>query len=206
VRAAFARCGGLLLLLAAVLVGIGAGDRADAGSPNPGGKDVLDRMALAIDGVESSYGSDPLMWRPDPDGPQGPMQISAAAAADAGGGDRFETVENRALGRAYLSGLYRRYGDWPDAIAAYNWGPGNMDAWIDRGRPPFDLPFSVALYRARVLEAAVYGPAGLGLPRFVGVHRQPRRPAADLRHPSRTSVAVERLYGVVMQLGTMKLH
>jgi Transglycosylase SLT domain len=142
------------------------------------------------------------MWHADPEGPQGPMQVSAAAASDAGGGDRFDIVENHALGRAYLSGLYRRYGNWPDAIAVYNWGPANMDAWIGRGRLPDDMPTGVALYRFRVLAAALYGPVGL-VQKGRAFHRlrQSRRPLADLRHPSQASVAVERLYGAIMRLG-----
>jgi Transglycosylase SLT domain len=193
---------GLLPLLASALIGNGAG----AGSPVAGGN-ALDRMALAVDGIESSYGTDPLMWRANPQGPQGPMQVSAAAAADVGGGDRFDIVANHALGRAYLSGLYRRYGNWPDAIAAYNWGPGNLDAWIDRGRPATDMPAGVALYRLRVLDAALYGPLSFGRSRRAFLRpRQPRRPLADLLHPNRASVAVERLYGTIMRLGGPEPH
>src|SRR5580693_6700158 len=80
----------------------------------------LDRVAFAVDGAESSHGADLRMWRPEPGGPQGPMQVSAAAAFDVGGGDRFDLAQNRALGRAYLARMYRRYGNWQDAIAAYN--------------------------------------------------------------------------------------
>jgi hypothetical protein len=112
----------------------------------------LDRVAFAVDGAESSHGADPRMWRPEISGPQGPMQVSAAAAADLGGGDRFDLVENRQLGRAYLAQLYRRYGNWPDAIAAYNWGPGNMDSWITSGRPIGNFPLEVERYRNRVLR------------------------------------------------------
>jgi hypothetical protein len=163
---------------------------------------ALDRVAFAVDGAESSFGADPLMWRIDPAGPQGPMQVSAAAASDAGGGDRFDVVQNLTLGRAYLAGLYRRYGNWPDAVAAYNWGPGNMDAWIGRGRLADEMPATVAIYRTRVLGTALFGPTELGLPRCAGLRpRQPRRPLSDLRHPSRASVIIERLYGVIMRLG-----
>jgi Transglycosylase SLT domain len=112
----------------------------------------LDRVAFAVDGAESSHGADLRMWRPEPSGPQGPMQVSAAAAADIGGGDRFDLDENRQLGRAYLASLYRRYGNWPDAIAAYNWGPGNMDSWIAGGRPVGYLPLEVEHYRNRILR------------------------------------------------------
>src|SRR5271156_6349624 len=104
----------------------------------------LDRVAFAVDGAESSHGADLRMWRPEPGGPQGPMQVTAAAAFDVGGGDRFDLAQNRALGRAYLARMYRRYGNWQDAIAAYNWGPGNLDAWIGGGRATSSLWLSSA--------------------------------------------------------------
>jgi hypothetical protein len=112
----------------------------------------LDRVANAVDGAESSHGSDMAMWRPDPSGPQGPMQVSEAAATDVGGGDRFDSFQNRAIGRAYLSQLYGRYGNWSDAIAAYNWGIGKMDAWVKAGRPPDQFLVGVAAYLRRVLH------------------------------------------------------
>jgi hypothetical protein len=113
----------------AFLAIIGAAQLARAGT-------TLDRIADGVDGAESSHGCDPGMWRAESlNGPQGPMQVSAAAAADVGGGDRFDETENRALGRAYLAHMFRRYGSWPDAIAAYNWGPGHLDGWIGGGRP-----------------------------------------------------------------------
>ena len=112
----------------------------------------LDRVATAVDGAESSHGKDIGMWRPDPSGPQGPMQVSEDAAADVGGGDRLDLMQNRAIGRAYLSLLYGRYGNWPDAIAAYNWGLGKMDTWINAGRAPERLPVGVAAYLRRVLH------------------------------------------------------
>jgi hypothetical protein len=131
---------------------------ADAGLFAPASAADLDRVAFAVDGAESSHGLDLRMWRLEPSGPQGPMQITRAAAIDVGGGDRFDLVENRALGRAYLERMFRRYGNWPDAIAAYNWGPGNLDAWIDGGRAPSQLPLGVERYRDRVLrDAALNG-------------------------------------------------
>jgi Transglycosylase SLT domain len=134
---------------------------------------VLDRVASAVDGAESSHGEDPAMWRPDPSGPQGPMQVGAAAATDVGGdGDRFDLAENRAIGRAYLEQLYRRYHSWPDAIAAYNWGIGRVNAWLAAGRPAAKLAKGVAAYTDRVLRdsglcAAAQQPAGqFAKPRF----------------------------------------
>jgi hypothetical protein len=112
----------------------------------------LDRVASAVDGAESSHGSDMAMWRPNPSGPQGPMQVSEAAATDVGGGDRFDAFQNRVIGKAYLSQLYGRYGNWPDAIAAYNWGIGKMDAWVKAGRPSDQFLVGVAAYLRRVLH------------------------------------------------------
>jgi len=152
---------------------------------------ALDRVAFAVEGAESNHGTDPQMWSPDTNGPQGPMQVSAAAAADVGGGDRFDERENRALGRAYLAQMYRRYGSWPDAVAAYNWGPGHMDSWISGGRPFDKFPLAVEIYRIRVLVGSP-----LGMPRRGFVHQQPRRPAAD---PHNGRVAVERLYTEIMR-------
>lgn len=129
---------------------IAAGSDFDLFGAAPGAD--LDRVAFAVDGAESSHGTDPGMWRPDLTGPQGPMQVSAAAAIDAGGGDRFDLMQNRQLGRSYLARLFRHYGNWPDAVAAYNWGPGNMDAWIDQGRPTAGLPLAVERYCERVLR------------------------------------------------------
>ena len=128
-------------------------------APANGGE--LDRIAFAVDGIESRHGMDLRMWRPEFAAPQGPMQVSLKAALDVGGGDRFDLRANRLLGRAYLAQMFRRYGNWGDALAAYNWGPGNLDQWIAAGRPTFRLPFGVARYVSRVLRDALIGPTRL---------------------------------------------
>jgi hypothetical protein len=152
---------------------------------------TLDRVAYAVEGAESSHGADLQMWGSEPNGPQGPMQVSAGAAEDVGGGNRFDERENQVLGRAYLALMYRRYGSWRDAVAAYNWGPGHMDAWISGGRPFEKFPPSVERYRMRVLVGSSLSMAGLGV-----VHLQPRRPAAD---PHNGPAAVQRLYAEIMR-------
>lgn len=121
----------------------------------PADRDQLDRIAFAVDALESRHGADAAMWRPAVDGPQGPMQVTAAAALDVGGGDRFDLQQNRILGRAYLAQMFSRYGNWRDALAAYNWGPANVDRWIAGGRDPERLPLEVAWYIARVLRNAM---------------------------------------------------
>jgi hypothetical protein len=202
-----ARCVGPALIL---IFGFEASDRGAAAqtsrySPaeatiglDRGGATALDRIAVAVDGVESSHGTDPKMWRSDPDGPQGPMQVSAAAAEDVGGGDRFDEPQNRALGRAYLALMYRRYGSWPDAIAAYNWGPGNMNSWISGGRAFNKLPPAVERYRMRVLLGSFLAAPRLGIDQ-----RYLKRAAADPHHGR---VAVERLYVEIMRAAELHVH
>jgi hypothetical protein len=112
----------------------------------------LDRIVYAVDGAESNHARDASMWRARLDGPQGPMQVSERAAVDVGGGDRFDIAQNRAIGRAYLGLLYRRYGNWTDAVSAYNWGMGNLDRWITGGRQSDRLVPAVAVYLQRVLR------------------------------------------------------
>src|SRR5438874_12165872 len=159
-----------LFAIQAVAAGTSAGERA-------GARDIqvpLDRVASAVDAAESSHGKDMAMWRPDPSGPQGPMQVSEAAATDVGGGDRFDLLQNRAIGRAYLPQLYGRYGNWPDAIAAYNWGMGKMDAWVKAGRPSDRFLVGVAAYLRRVLHES--GLCDSAEPRR---HRQPSEEAKE---------------------------
>jgi len=121
----------------------------------PAQEGEFDRVAFAVEAIESRHGADPRMWRPELDGPQGPMQVSLAAAIDVGGGDRFDLRQNRLLGRAYLARMFRQYGNWADALAAYNWGPRNVDTWIAAGHPVDRLSLGVTCYVARILRDAL---------------------------------------------------
>src|SRR5215472_10856676 len=169
---------------------------------------LLDRVSNAVDGAESSHGKDPKMWRADPDGPQGPMQVSAAAAVDVGGGDRFDETQNRILGRAYLAHMYRRYHSWPDAIAAYNWGPGHMDGWISNGRAVAKFPTTDERYRIRVLltsglPASPLRPGdaapNLRLSRLEMLRLQARQEFMARLHGVRRPDAVQLLYAQIMR-------
>ena len=157
---------------------------------------LLDRIAYAVDGAESSHGEDLTMWRPDPSGPQGPMQVSGPAAADVGGGDRFDLTENRAIGRAYLAQLHRRYKNWPDAVAAYNWGMGNVDSWVKAGRPTDKFVIGVAAYLRRVLhdsgmcDGSTAAPVRPPRARMLPANQHPREVAVEESEPEADSFAL----------------
>ncbi len=130
------------------------------------------------------------------------MQVSAAAAADVGGGDRFDETKNRTLGRAYLAHMFRRYGSWPDAIAAYNWGPGHLDEWIGGGRPAAKFPAAVDRYRSRVLMTsglpAAEVAANARLSRLERLRLLAKREFAERLRAGRRPEAVQLLYAEIM--------
>src|SRR5207237_2445004 len=107
------------MLLPAAVLAVMLLDLGETVYAKKAGSTELDRITYAVDGAESSHGKNAAMWRPNLTGPQGPMQVGEKAALDVSGGDRFDLVENRAIGRAYLSLLYRRYGNWSDLVSAF---------------------------------------------------------------------------------------
>ena len=72
---------------------------------------------------------------------KGSMQVLDSTNTDPGFGitpARDNSVEERArVGKDYLNAMVKRYdGNQPLALAAYNWGPGNVDKLIARGVDP----------------------------------------------------------------------
>lgn len=81
-------------------------------------------------------------------GAAGLMQLMPETAADLGVRDRFNPEENVMAGTRYLRGFLEKYqGDLDRVLAAYNWGPGNVD------RKGIDvLPLETTNYLARVKQ------------------------------------------------------
>lgn len=88
-------------------------------------------------------------------GARGVMQLMPGTMKDPGFGvtpmrDDSE-AENRRAGRDYLDAMYRKYGDEATALAAYNWGPGNVDKWLKKGGDPAKLPAETKKYIGNIL-------------------------------------------------------
>lgn len=103
------------------------------------GADIPDlpKYARAVAMRESGGTADPAR-AVSPAGAAGIMQLMQPTYEAMGGKDpqgRFNPVENIDKGVKYLASLYREYGDWDRALAAYNSGPGNVDKY--GGVPPF---------------------------------------------------------------------
>ena len=80
-------------------------------------------------------------------GAQGLMQLMPATARGLGVSDPFNIEQNVMAGTRFLKGLLDRYnGNLDSALAAYNWGPGNVDRRPDR------LPRETRDYLAKVKQ------------------------------------------------------
>ncbi|MDA8429032.1 MAG: lytic transglycosylase domain-containing protein [Geobacteraceae bacterium] len=82
-----------------------------------------------------------------PAGARGLMQLMPGTARVLGVNDSFDPEQNVMGGTRFLRDLLKRYnGHLDSALAAYNWGPGNVD------RNPVQLPRETRQYLARVKQ------------------------------------------------------
>lgn len=83
-----------------------------------------------------------------PTGAMGLMQLEPGTAKEMGVTDPFDPTDNIFGGTKYLASLIKEFGgDIASALAAYNWGPGN----VKKGT---NWPSSVAEYVNNVLAGA----------------------------------------------------
>lgn len=80
-------------------------------------------------------------------GARGLMQLMPGTARSLGVNDSFDPEQNVMAGTRFLRDLLKRYnGDMDSALAAYNWGPGNVD------RKPEHMPRETRDYLTRVKQ------------------------------------------------------
>jgi len=104
--------------------------------------DGVTRIHGIVQMLESSgrrYGADGKLLE-SPKGAKGEMQVLDSTNTDPGYGvtpARDNSPEERArVGRDYIAAMVKRYGNVPQALAAYNAGPGTVDAAIAKAKNP----------------------------------------------------------------------
>lgn len=123
------------------------------------GSDVLPGLEQAVMQVES--GGDPAAVSPK--GAMGTMQTMPGTLTDPGYGvaparDR-SPAEIERVGKEYLQAMLTQYGDPRLALAAYNWGPGNVDRAMQAHGGNVDAvlanaPAETQVYVPKVLQLA----------------------------------------------------
>ena len=100
-------------------------------------------LIKAVIKAESNFNSQAVSHA----GAQGLMQLMPATARSLGVNDSFDPEQNVMAGTRFLKDMLHRYsGNVDSALAAYNWGPGNVD------RRPDALPRETRDYLARVKQ------------------------------------------------------
>jgi len=99
------------------------------------------KLIEAVIQTESDFNAQAV----SPVGAQGLMQLMPGTAADLGVTDAFDPEQNIQAGSKYLKQLMDRYdGDAKLALAAYNWGMGNLE------RHPERMPQETVNYVAKI--------------------------------------------------------
>jgi hypothetical protein len=101
---------------------------------------VPSSIALAVAQQESGFNQNAVS-------PVGAVGIFQLMPSSFPGQAITDTTTNIQLGISYLAQLYQKYGNWNTALAAYNWGPGNVDKSTS-------IPQQVQNYVASVLGLA----------------------------------------------------
>jgi len=90
-----------------------------------------------------------------PNGAMGEMQVMPNTQTDPGFGvtpaKDTSPKELQRVGNDYLNAMQQRYKNNTLAAIAYNWGPGNTDAWIAKGGEYSELPAETKNYVASVM-------------------------------------------------------
>lgn len=124
--------------------------------PMGGTAELLDREALHSKQMAAESAGDPNAVSHK--GAQGLMQLMPGTAGDMEkalglppGATRADPAANEKAGRMYMDQMLQKYGDQRLALAAYNWGPGNVDKWLASGADMSKVPAETKDYVTKIL-------------------------------------------------------
>lgn len=121
-----------------------------------GGVPVLANDSLINRIVKQESGGNPNAVSPA--GARGLMQTMPGTERDPGFGiapldpKKDPNAERFRIGKQYIGALLKKYsGNTAHALAAYNWGPGNVDKWLRKGADPNKLPRETRNYVKNIM-------------------------------------------------------
>lgn len=83
-------------------------------------------VSLALAQAQKESSSNPNAFNAK-SGATGLFQLEPGTASDYGVTDPTDAQQNAEGGLSYLSDLFDRFGNWAEALAAYDWGPTNVN-------------------------------------------------------------------------------
>lgn len=133
-------------------------DAADAADAETSSTEMPEVSDLTARQIQAESGGDPNAVSPK--GAEGLMQVMPATQASPGYGVApprdSSPQENVRTGEDYRNAMVKKYGgDLRLALAAYNWGPGNVDRWLAEGGDPAKLPQETRDYVNRIIGGGV---------------------------------------------------
>jgi hypothetical protein len=105
-------------------------------------------LALALAKKESSLNPSAV----GTSGEIGLFQVMPSTAAQFGVTNLYDPTANTQAGLSYLASLYKQYGNWSDALIAYNEGPG---AFAAHGAYPVSQSYADSILAAAGLDASI---------------------------------------------------
>lgn len=125
-----------------------------AAAPAPGAG--LSQEIGAIHQNESSGAPDTAAIVNPASGARSSMQVMPSTAANPGYGvtpSNGTPQDDARTGRDYYAALRKKYGTADLTAIAYDWGPGNTDAWLASGADPSKLPDETLKYALKFKSA-----------------------------------------------------
>jgi soluble lytic murein transglycosylase-like protein len=147
------------------IVAFEKGGQANYEYSNPYG--VPEDILRAVHGAESSFGTRNV----SPAGAKGHFQFMKGTGKEYGltnEADFYDFAKSKNSAAKYLSRLHNQFGNWEDALSAYNWGPGHMEAFKKTGkgmgglaRPPESINYPAAIQKYLGPNATILNRRGI---------------------------------------------
>jgi len=136
-------------------------------------------------------------------GATGVMQLMPRTAKELGVKNINDPYENIHGGVKYIAQLEQKYKDPKLAAMAYNWGPGNVDKWLKRGKNEKAVPKETRMYVSSLAQGGIVSLKGGGDYRSFGEEApyDPNEPSISETIGTMLGSPLERLKNSMLGVG-----